>query len=103
MRLGGASALAAAVFAADPVNFSRYGNHRYGFCLAAIPVLYRRQPHRLALDVLACQEDELIIEKYRSKGEQNFIWPQTTSQNIALVANAWYIAKIVRLGSIAKR
>ena len=52
MCAGGSSALAATVLAADPFDFSRYGNHRGGLRLAAVSVLCCRQRHRLALDAL---------------------------------------------------
>ena len=41
MWAGGASALAATVLTADPVNFSRHGFNRNGLRLATVPVLYR--------------------------------------------------------------
>ncbi len=98
MWTGVSSALEAALLAANSGDISRHGNNRDGFCLAAVPVLYRRQPHRLPLDTLARQEDELTVEKHRSKGTNNFASLETTSQIIAPVAHVWYIVQIVRLG-----
>ena len=98
MWTGVSSALEAALLAANPGDISRHGNNRNGFCLAAVPVLYRRQPHRLVAHALACQEDELTVDKHRSKGTNNFASLETTSQIIALVAHVWYIAQIARLG-----
>ena len=68
MWAGGASTLETAVFAADPVNFSRHGDNRDGFRLAAVSILYRRQRHRLDADALAlpqCQPPTLQMTGYR--------------------------------------
>ena len=53
MWTGVSSALEADVLAANPGDISRHGDNRNGFCLAAVPVLYRRQPHRLVAYALA--------------------------------------------------
>ncbi len=57
MWTGVSSTLEAALLAADPGDISRHGDNRDGFCLAAVPVLYRRQPHRLVTHALAWTDD----------------------------------------------
>ena len=91
MWAGGASTLEAAVLAAYPFNFSRHGDNRDGLRLAAVPVLYRRQPDGVVVNALAWEEDSLTIEI------------QAPSEIVARVWRVWYIAKIVRFGSMAKR
>ncbi len=60
MWIGVSSTLETAVLAAYPGDISRHGDYRYGFCLAAVPVLYRWQPHRLVADALAWTEEQKV-------------------------------------------
>ncbi len=59
MWTGVSSALEAAVLAANPGDISRHGYDRDRLCLAAVPVLYRRQSHRLVAYVLALDRRQI--------------------------------------------